>query len=385
MVAVAAALTLGLAGSARAAPSLSARAAIVVEPDLGVTIYGRRAHDELPIASTTKLMTVYVALRRSRLDRLLTVQPYSPIPGETVAGLRPGERLSLADLLTAMLLPSAGDAAHTVAVDLAGSSARFVGWMNAAAARLNLGQTHFSTEVGVDTHGNYSTAADLARLAGKLLANRFFARTVVRTAARLADGRTVVNRNDLVGRFGFVVGVKTGSTKQAGYCLVGAARRGGVTVITVVLGDPSPGTRDADTLALMRYALALYDQTLAVRAGRVYATIPVYGRPGERVALVAAHSVRLVVRRTAHLVVFPRQLAELARGPLPRRTVLGELVVRLGGRVLATVPLVTRTALAAPPGSVTTARIVRAGGLIGGALLLGGCSLLVMLKRRGER
>jgi D-alanyl-D-alanine carboxypeptidase (penicillin-binding protein 5/6) len=153
----------------------------------------------------------------------------------------------------------------------------------------------------------------------------------------------------------------------------------------VVLGDPSTGARDADTLALLRYGLALYHGVPAVSRGRVYATVPVDGRPGERLALVAEHPLPLVVRRGARLLVYPSHLAASARGPLPRNTPLGELAVKLDGTVVARVPLVSRSPLAAPPAQAAVGRILAAGGLIGGVLLVLGCSLQVMLKRRGAR
>jgi D-alanyl-D-alanine carboxypeptidase (penicillin-binding protein 5/6) len=107
----------------------------------------------------------------------------------------------------------------------------------------------------LDTPGNYSSAADLARLALVLLRNQTVAGIVDQPSARLTDGQVVVNRNDLVGRYPFVVGIKTGHTNDAGYCLLGAARRSDAVVVSVVLDDPSEGTRDADTLALLRYGL----------------------------------------------------------------------------------------------------------------------------------
>lgn len=243
-------------------PVIGAGAAIVLQGDADSVVsgseqvlYARNPYERRPIASTTKMMTTYVAITHSSVGHVLTVQPYAASPGETVAGLVPGQRLTVRDLLKAMLLPSGGDAAHTLAVDLAGSTSRFVGWMNAAAVRLRMRHTHYSTPVGLDTPGNYSSAGDLARLALVLLRNQTVAGIVDQHSARLTDGQVVINHNDLVGRYPFVVGVKTGHTNAAGYCLVGAARRGDTVVVSVVLDDPSEGTRDADTLTLLRYGL----------------------------------------------------------------------------------------------------------------------------------
>ncbi len=328
-------------GAPARVPAVTARAAIALEADTNTVIYADHARERLPIASTTKLMTAYVALAHATPGRVLTVQPYAPAPEETVAGLAAGQRLSVADLLKAMLLPSGGDAAHTLAVDLGGGSlARFVGWMNTAAVRLHMRDTHYSTPVGLDTPGNYSTASDLAQLARALLGNPVFARIVSRPSARLTDGQRVVNRNDLVGRFSYVIGVKTGHTAGAGYCLVGAARRNGATVISVVLGDPSEGTRDSDTLGLLRYGLALYRRAEPVQAGHVYARLPVLGNEDLRVPILATRSVNLIVRRGVSLFVYVVGLPQLLQGPLAAQTTLGEVVVREDARIVARIPLV---------------------------------------------
>jgi D-alanyl-D-alanine carboxypeptidase (penicillin-binding protein 5/6) len=226
-----------------------------VKADPNTVLYAHNSYQRRAIASTTKLMTAYVAIKHASPGRVLTVQPYTPAPEETVAGLTPGRKLTVHDLLKAMLLPSGGDAAHTLAVDLAGSTPGFVRWMNAAARQLRMSHTHYSTPVGLDTPGNYSSASDLARLAMALMRNQTIAGVVGVHSARLTDGQVMVNRNDLVGRYPWVIGVKTGHTSDAGYCLVGAARRRDAMVISVVLGDPSEVTRDADTLALLRYGL----------------------------------------------------------------------------------------------------------------------------------
>jgi D-alanyl-D-alanine carboxypeptidase (penicillin-binding protein 5/6) len=383
-------LFLAFASPARAAapvrpapPVLHAKAAILVERDVGVTLFSKQADRQLAIASTTKLMTAYVALQHAKLTRILTVRPYTPAPDETVAGIAAGERLSVATLLTAMLLPSGGDAAHTLAYDLGGGSiATFVGWMNSSAVALGMTGTSYSTPVGLDTPGNHSSPADLALLAEALMRNAYFAKTVDRPSATLRDGRHVTNTNDLVEDYRFVVGIKTGHTLDAGYCLVGAGSNSGANFISVVLGDPSEATRDTDTLKLLRYGTALYHRVEPVRAGHVYTSVPVVGRPAEHAALVAQRSLPLWLPRGDGLAVYPSGVVTAAVGPLVAGARLGEVVVQSGGRVLGTVPLVNRDAIAAPPPSGTRGRVLKAGGLIGGVLLVVGCSLQLMFRRR---
>ena len=170
-----------------------------------------------------------------------------------------------------MMLPSANDAAHALAVRVGHTEARFVRQMNAEARRLGLSQTHYSTPIGLDDPHNYSSARDLARLAMLDMRDKSFANIVGLPRAELLTGahpRLVQNRNDLVLRYPFVDGVKTGHTLDAGYVLVGAAHAHGASVISVVLGDPSVATRDADSLALLRYGLAQYKRVRPVVAGR---------------------------------------------------------------------------------------------------------------------
>jgi len=361
---------------------LRAKAAILIERDVGVTLFSANSERQLPIASLTKLMTAYVALQHAKLNARLTVRPYTAASSETVAGIATGERLSIATLLTAMLLPSGGDAAHTLAYDLGGgSTARFVGWMNSSAAALGMVGTSYSTPVGLDTPGNHSSPADLGLLAEALMRNADFARTVARPRATLRDGRRLRNTNLLVGRYKFVVGIKTGHTRAAGYCLVGAGSSSGANFISVVLGDPSEATRDADTLKLLRYGMAVYHHVEAARAGRAYASVRVAGRPADRLALVAQRSLPLWLPRGEALDVYRSEVVATATGPLPAGARLGALVARAGSRVLGSVPLVSQHAIAGPPG-LTGGRILKAGELIGGVLLVVGCSLQLMLRRR---
>jgi len=252
-----------LAGTPAAAapPRISARTAFLVQPDTRDVVYARGPGRTRPMASTAKLMTALLTLEHKKLGSMVTAAPYNAAPGESVAGLRAGERLTVADLLRALLLPSANDAALTLADAVGGSESAFVAQMNRRARQLGLRDTHYANPIGLDSPGEYSSARDLVELALVLRRNPFFRATVNLPRAVLRSGshpRVLVNRNDLVARIPYVDGVKSGHTNTAGYVLVGSARRAGVTVVSAVMGEPSLTARDSDTLALLRYALARY-------------------------------------------------------------------------------------------------------------------------------
>jgi serine-type D-Ala-D-Ala carboxypeptidase (penicillin-binding protein 5/6) len=341
-------------GAARAAPAspsskpaLTASSAVLVDAREGTVLYGRAPDARRPIASTTKLMTALVAIERLPLDRRLRAVRYHAAPAESQIELQPGERMSVADLLRAMMLASANDAAATVARGAGGSRAKFVRLMNAKAAQLGLHETHFENPVGLDDPGNYSSARDLATLARTVLKQRFLAETVDMPRARLLTGshtRIVVNRNDLVGKVPWIDGVKTGHTTDAGYVLVGAARQKGALLISAVLGTPSEAARDSDTLALMRYGFKRYRRVAALRPGRTVAEAKVAYYGDRKVAIEPVRPVSVTVRRGERVRTRVDAPGEV-HGPLAAGSRVGRADVLVDGRRVRTVALVTADAV----------------------------------------
>jgi D-alanyl-D-alanine carboxypeptidase (penicillin-binding protein 5/6) len=330
-----------------APPVLSARAAAVFESSTGQPLFGRNAGQRELIASTTKMMTVLVAVSSVPIDKVCTAPPYYATPLESQIGLQAGERLTVADLLRAAMLPSANDAAAALSVCVAGSRGAFVARMNRRAAALGLRHTHFTTPVGLDDPGNYSTAADLARLAIADRENAFLRQTMNLSRATLRTGahpRTVVNRNTLVLEVPWVDGVKTGHTNAAGYILAASGTQHGTTFVATVLGDPSEGARDADALALLKWAFASHRVATPVTRGVIYARPAVAHRTEDHVDVVASRSVRELLRRDVRVRLVVRVPREL-EGPLPRGAVVGSASVLADGRAIARVPLVTRRAV----------------------------------------
>ena len=348
--------------SAQAPPRLAARAAALYAPATGQTLLAVNANRELPIASTTKLMTALIVLQHvHHLGVVFTYPDYHQAASDSQIGLRPGDRMTVHDLLVAMMLPSADDAAEDLASNVGhGSVARFVGMMNAEARRLGLRHTHYATPIGLDTPGNYSTAADLVKLARYDLSHSpFFARVVAAPSAVLRTGpaRSVTNLNDLVGRFAWIDGVKTGHTSGAGYVLVASGHRHGMTLISAVLGADSQSGRDAGTLAVLNYGYAEFRSETPVRVGQVMARPTVRDRPGLRVPVRAARSFTRVLPRSGDVrirVQVPRQLV----GPLSAGSVVGTAFVAQGGRTLARVPVILERRLPAVSSLTLAARFV---------------------------
>jgi serine-type D-Ala-D-Ala carboxypeptidase (penicillin-binding protein 5/6) len=370
-----------------APPALSAPSAAVFESSTGRPVFGRAAGQRRLIASTTKMMTALLTASSVRLDRLCTAPAYAAGPLETQIGLRAGERMRVRDLLRAVLLPSANDAAATLAVCVAGSRAAFVARMNARARTLGLSHTHFSTPIGLDDPGNWSTAADLARLAIAARQEAFLRRTMDLRSAVLRSGdrsRTVVNRNTLVQDVPWVDGVKTGHTTAAGYILVASGTQHGTTFVASVLGDPSEGARDADAFALLKWAFASFRVATPVTRDAVYARPAVKHRPDEHVEVVAARDVRELLRRDVRVrlaIDVPKEL----EGPLPRHAVVGSATVRANGRAIARVPLVTRERVPEVGLLEQAGRALDGpGSLIAIAALLGGATVL-LVRARGAR
>jgi serine-type D-Ala-D-Ala carboxypeptidase (penicillin-binding protein 5/6) len=321
----------------------SAAAAIVVDGRNGEVMLARNVDSRRSIASTTKLMTALLALERAGPREVFTAPPYDALPPESRIDLRAGERMMVGDLLEALLLESANDAAVTLAEGISGSREAFVAEMNERAAELGLDDTSYANPIGLDDPANYSTARDLATLSLRLMRRPRFRRIVDMAEAELESGerpRVVDNRNGLVARHPWVTGIKTGHTIQAGDVLVGSAKgRGGARVISVVLGEPSEEARDADTLALLRWGLGRFDRVRAVDPGRPLAQADIEYHD-ERAPLVPRRPA-VVLRREGERVRRRVRAPEELEGPIPAGRRVGSVTVLVDGSPVRRVPLVT--------------------------------------------
>ena len=321
-------------------PRLEARAWALIDASTGAVLASHAAHKSLPIASTTKMMTAYVTLHDLPLDKVVRAVPYHPIYGESLLGLRTGQRISVRDLLYGLILRSGNDAAHNLAVAAAGSDNRFVREMNHHAAALGLSDTHYSNPVGLDEKGNYSSAYDLTVLGRRLLENHAFAKIANSSTAVLHSvhpERRIETINDLLLEVPWANGIKTGHTFAADYVLVGAGRRKGVELISAVLGVWTESGRDLETQRLLDYGFSLYRERHPVRRGQVLSRADIRYEDG-MLPLRASRSVKVGVRRDQRAIVSVRAPQEV-EGPIRRGAALGSATVSVGGMRIARVPL----------------------------------------------
>jgi serine-type D-Ala-D-Ala carboxypeptidase (penicillin-binding protein 5/6) len=374
--------------AAKPAPEVGAPSAILMEASTGDVLYQRAASERRPIASTTKLMTALLTMERAELSDMVAASDYVAAPIESKLGLRPGEKLSVADLLRGLMLESANDAAVTLGWHVAGSTPRFVKLMNRRARQLGLEDTHYTNPIGLDAPGNHSSARDLAKLAITLRKHSFVRKIADRRSATLSTGRPrppVANRNTLLGQDRWVNGLKTGHTTQAGYVLVGTRTRKSVTLVSVVLGTSSVAARDRDSLELLRWGADQYRRVRPVLEGTAIDAAPqIRYRRGAQLPLITEQSKRMVLPRGARITYEDVGVPAIVDGPVTRGQELGMRKVFADGELIATVPIVASASVPAPDLTQRTKDwFTRPFALVLAGLVLGGTVLLARRLRRG--
>lgn len=345
---LAATLLLWPAPAFAAPPDTSARAAVVIDARTGRVLWSRKSTQPRAIASTTKILTALVAVESGELDRRVSIDSTPPV-GNGSLGLRPGDTLTRRQLIYAMLLKSANDAAYVLAADVAGDQKTFAADMNATAKEIGHAQgVNMRNPHGLPDGDHRGTALAVAHWSRRLLETPELAPVVAARRYRLG-GRfgAISNTNWLLYMDHRVIGVKTGYTDAAGYCLAAAGRRPGATLIAVVLGCPTERARFTDASKLLRWAYDRYRTRRVVVGRRGYATtrLPEWGN--RRLRAVAASEASATM-----LLGVPTQREVVALGALKTPVATGQPVgfirVRQEGLLLATVPLVAAESVPTP-------------------------------------
>ncbi|MBE6565051.1 MAG: D-alanyl-D-alanine carboxypeptidase [Ruminococcaceae bacterium] len=307
--------------------ALSAEAYVLMEAESGGIVCEKQADKRLPMASTTKIMTALVAMEAMPLDEKVRIPKEAVgIEGSSVY-LKEGEVLTLEELLYALLLASANDAAEAIAIAVAGSVSAFAERMNRRAEELGLTDTHFTNPHGLFDEAHYTTARELAAIAREALENEDFARIVSSGRASIpgSDGgkRFLVNHNRLLKSCEGCIGVKTGFTKKSGRCLVSAAEREGVRLIAVTLNAPDDWN---DHACLFEEGFACYEHMLLAREGDIGFVMRSVGGERDTVSFSNADRIEATLRKEGKNITCRVEKRPFYYAPIAKGEVLGRVI-----------------------------------------------------------
>lgn len=267
--------TLPAAGNAAVAlpkaPNLSAKAAIIMDVTNGSVLYELNAQQRRSPASLTKMVSALVAYNQAKPTATVRISTNAASRPPTKLGLQTGDRISLDQLVQAMLIGSCNDAATAVAEHVSGSEAAFAKLMNKLAASIGAVDSNFVNPHGLDASGHYSTAYDLALIACHFLSKPELASIAAQTSTSLSwqgGKKEMANINSFLWRYDGAVGLKTGYTSKAGYSLAAAAKRSDQQLVVILLGCPSSEKRWTDAQVLMEYGMTNYTELSAAAALR---------------------------------------------------------------------------------------------------------------------
>lgn len=319
-------------------PHHRSHAAILYERSTGTVLFGKNIHTRRAPASLTKVMTALLAIEVGRMDDVVTVsRKAAGVPGSS-ARLYTDQRIRMIDLLHGLLLNSGNDAAVAIAEHIAGSEEAFVAMMNERARELGLTNTRFQNPHGLDAPEHYSTAYDLALLTHTAMNHPLFAQ-VVRTREYVGEHGAFRNTNRLLWSMEGAEGVKTGTTGQAGNCLVAAVSGEGMQLISVVLGSSD---RWNDSIRLLQYGFNQFQLLTLVERGSPIARIelPTAMFP---VVAVAEKPIAIVVRSDKPADVRFTTFLDALRAPIRSGERLGVLEVSLDAQEQSlTIPLIAK-------------------------------------------
>ena len=326
---------------------LPCRAAILVDQASGTVLYEKQADQPLPIASITKVMTLLLTMEalesgKASLTDVVPVSEHAYNMGGSQIWLEPGEQLTMDEMLKAICVSSANDAAVAVAEYIGGSEPVFVEQMNRKAAELGMSGTHFCNACGLDEAGHLSTARDVAVMSREML-NRHpqITRYTTIWMDSLRGGATqLLNTNKLLKRYSGITGLKTGTTGGAGVCISASATREGLSLIAVVLGAASSAERFEAATALLDYGFSNFEAGPAPLPADAPKTLPVCRGEAETVPLTYCLPETLLLKKGERAGLTVRlELPERAEAPLAQGQPLGFAVVMSGEEELGRWPV----------------------------------------------
>ena len=352
-------------------PAILAETGVLIDAKTGQVLYDKNMNEQREPASTTKVMTALLALENLDLDTTVTIDAETPFTEGSRVYLLEGEQVTVEQLMYALLLESANDAAVALAKQISGSIPAFAEKMNAKAKELGAKNTNFVNPNGLHEEGHLASAFDLAMIAKEAMNNQEFRKLVttyryIIPATNKQDTRYLYNTNRLIydektkvmvdgimrpAKYDGATGIKTGYTSHAGGCLIAGAKRGNTELIAVVMKSTDDG-RFADAIALLDYGFANYKGTKAMDAGTVLGEIPVKRGSVQKVQVIAKEDAyaTLAVEASDSMVKTKIKLDEKVQAPVSKGQKVGVVEIYEGDQLIGTIDAVTAEAI--PKGGV---------------------------------
>jgi len=334
--------------------NLQATSAILVEANTGQILFSKDENKQIPIASLTKIMSVYLVMEaisngEITYETIITASAKAHgVEGSSVY-LNLGEEFTLREMLYAIEVRSANDATVAVAEAIAGSQGEFVNRMNQKATELGMLDTYYRDCTGLTDAGHYSTVKDLS-IVTKALITQYpdifqFSRTLEKDFRdkEHRDYQYMVNRNNLLNYYDGASGLKTGFTTAAGYCLVGTAQRGEISLITIVTGEPDNNHRVGEAAFLLDYGFSNFMYTQTEDDQKMVGSIEVRKGVEKTVETYAKGTLRFLMKKTDISRISKEIIYGMAslEAPVEKDTVIGKIVYSLDGEVLGEVEVLT--------------------------------------------
>ena len=334
----------------------NAKSAILIDASTGNIIYETNAHEKLAPASMTKMMSMLLimeAIDRGELkwNQMITASENASSMGGSQILLETGEKMSVKDLFKGIAVASGNDAVVALSEAIAGTEDEFVKRMNQRAKELGLQDTNFKNPHGLDTANHYSSSYDMSLIAKELVKHEKVLEFTSIYEDYLREGQKnkvwLVNTNKLVRFYDGLDGLKTGYTKEAGYCLTSTAKRGDTRFITVVMGEPDTKTRNSETTSMLDYAFSQYESEKIFSKDNAVGTVRVDLGKTETVKLFPMEDVSVLNKKSENKknVNYELKVNHLS-APIKKGEKVGELILKVEGEKNRTIPLTVQNKVA---------------------------------------
>lgn len=329
---------------------ISAKSAILIDPDSGKVLYEMNSDQKSPPASITKIMSLILIMEaiengQFTYDTILSCSDTAAALGGSQIWLEPGEQMSVHDLLKAVAVVSANDATVLLAEAVAGSEESFVAMMNDKAAALGMNNTHFANSTGLDAENHYSSAHDVAIMSAELLKHQKITEYTTIWMDSLRNGESeLVSTNKLVRFYEGCTGLKTGTTADAGYCLAASAQRDNLSLVAVVMGADSSAHRFSSAQKLLNYGFANFCRVEVAPEIGENVTVKIKKGTVRKVEVKAQESFcTLIKKNEKDKITTEVILPEEVGAPVNKGDKIGEVRILLDGEEIGTVPITACT------------------------------------------